>query len=190
MSVHQNPSESFHLWEKEILQEQSTTPEVVIENIIINSSDVLNAAINLAEYAKDNEFDLQHSLISECVHKLNYYFMGKHVTDVTTVTINGNFGNPGYHESNDMADLLIELQKSKTSRVAGRLGFFENHIFEDNRSGLQIPKICLRMYDAAFLKNEYNSIENVESSCAIEIPNFVTIPVQNIEEYQIFGKEL
>lgn len=189
MSAYQNPSESFHLWEKEILHQASTTPDIAIENIIINSTDVVHAAKNLAEYAKNDESNLQHNLIAECIHKLNYYYMGRHITDTTTVTINGKFGNPQHNVSNDMADLLLELQNSQSAKVAGRLGFFEKHLFEDNETGAQVPTICLRMYDAAFLKNKYDSAGQVDSCYTMSIPNYVTIPVENIEDYEILGKE-
>lgn len=182
-------TDHFSLWESEIQKTESRSHESNIEKILFGSNNPIEAAIQLADYTNRYLPDSHESVIKECIEKLNYHYMGRYITEITVVTVNGRFGHPGVNESDDMADLLIELKHSEITQVGGRLGFFEKHYFEDQATGNKYPAICLRMYDAVYIKKPYQSSDYNSESYTVPIQNYVTLPVQNIEDYRIHEEE-
>lgn len=182
MPSHEQPSD-FSLWEKEIDSNQSDDFLKHIERILIDCKDPLDAAKMLSIFSENFSSTSRDAVLRECIAQLNYYYMARNITDAVSVDVLGSLGQPPVFQASDMADLIIELQRSGTSKVSGRLGFFEKHRFSDIKSSEERYELCLRMYDSAFLRTSEDNAE------VVHIPNYVTIPVDLIANYKLHEEE-
>lgn len=176
-------SSDFSLWESEFDTHQNDDFLRCIERILIDCEDPLDAAKKLSTFSDNFSRSSRDSVLRECISQLNYYYMARYVTDVVTVDVYEDLGQPSACQACDMADLIIELQKTGSTRVSGRLGFFEKHRFSDHNSSVDRSELCLRMYDSAFLRL------SGDEPVAIQIPNYVTIPIHRIGDYKLHHEE-
>lgn len=176
-------SSDFSLWESEFDTNQNDDFLASIDRILIKCEDPLDAAKQLSAFSESVSHASRDSVLRECISQLNYYYMARHVTDIVTVDVCESLGQPNACQASDMADLIIELQKTGSTRVSGRLGFFEKHRFSNSESSEDRYELCLRMYDSAFLKQ--SGVEPV----AIQIPNYVTIPINRVGYYKLHNEE-
>jgi hypothetical protein len=175
----------FKLWEDE-LELSTSTPESTarnIELILLSSNDPIDAAKKLSVYSDSFSNQSRDDVIRKSISELNYYFMGKHATDVVTATVYDNIGIPPSCYESDMSEFINELKTSGSTKIAGRLGFFERHQFYDANSSEKRYEFCLRMYESAFLQLSGGDYH------ATQVSNYVTLPMRSVGDYQLHREE-
>lgn len=181
MSKYPENQHDFNIWEDE-LELSTSTPESTarsIELILLSSNDPIDAAKKLSVYSDSFSNQLRDDVIRKSISELNYYFMGKYVTEVVTASVYDNIGVPPSCYKSDMSEFINEVRTNGSTKISGRLGFFERHQFYDANSTEKRYEFCLRMYESAFLQlcgADYH---------ATQVINYVTLPMRSIGDYQL-----
>lgn len=173
----------FRFWEDDIAD--TTMPELPpeeIEYIVDIANDPIDGAKALQAYADGQSPEMAAHILRKAADRLNYIHMAQFLNRITQVSVENEFDTQNPAQLEDMLELLIELRNKGNARVGGKMGFFEKHDFID-KTGATRPTLALRMHSGAFFGH------SEEGGKVVEIPNFVTIPITAITDYQIAERD-
>ena len=173
----------FESWEKSLgnIPETSLLPSSQIETIVENSTDPIQCAMDVNNHIQNMTPEAQDSFIRLANSEINYRYTHDHLNRPVHVRISEMFDISGANETSDMMEMLIILKRDTEVMAGGRMSFFERHYFIDPTTGEKLPRISLRLHSPGFLDPEKKSNDGV-----VQLPNYLTVPVSAISQYEIF----
>ena len=155
-----------------------------LEEYIGDAIDPILCAKALQKYVEGKSPEAQNSFIRRGIDYISLRFTHEYIDRLVKLTIEDYFDITGRYEAADMRGILNILKTGNSVRAGGRMAFFEKHYY-NLPIGKKSPVASLRLHSPGYLDHTINTDEGGQ---IISMPNFLTVPVTAINDYEILER--